>query len=297
MLSLKPIPEDKANAQTADIYRSVKQVLGSPAVPVIFQYLANFPSYLNCLWQQAIKNLTDLQFQQHCQAVSDFANNAICQIYLPSSATGLFLEKIEGRGEKFELSQFVAKAGKINASLYLLSLAVRESIKGRYLGIKQIGEKLEEKERVIFSDLKDGFFTDSENTSLPFASPANSQITSQTRGLTLSVFAEFFKLMEWEMETLGKKEEYLTRRVELERFTLLHLPLLPHPLDSSFTTVARQTAQDVNFPELLYLVSELFPTQAPYKVLASAVMKKALFYKMETADTKSHSPILLPGGK
>lgn len=295
MLSLKPIPENNASGKMADIYCSIKQTLGSSTVPIIFQYLANFVPYLAYIWQQAEKNLHDVNFQQQSKTIIDFANMAISQIYTPSSATKLFLEKIEDRAEKFELSSFIANISDTNTSLYLLSLAIRESLKGAYLGIKQIGERLENKEGVIFSDLSEGFFTPSEtknkNTASLFLTPPHA--ASQTHGLTLSVFSEFFKLMEWEMEALLKREEYLTRRVELERFALSKLPLLPSPLESSFATVAKKTAQNPNFPELLYLIAELFPTQAPYKLLASTVMRQALMYKADSSGTASSTSILL----
>lgn len=298
MLSLKPIPENNASGKMADIYCSIKQTLGSSTVPIIFQYLANFVPYLAYIWQQAEKNLHDVNFQQQSKTIIDFANMAISQIYTPSSATKLFLEKIEDRAEKFELSSFIANISDTNASLYLLSLAIRESLKGAYLGIKQIGERLEEKEKVIFSDLKEGFFRDAEkkgDANYPLQEESSSQIIKrQEPGIVISVFAEFFKFMEWEMEALLKREEYLTRRVELERFALSKLPLLPSPLESSFATVAKKTAQDPNFPELLYLIAELFPTQAPYKLLASAVMKQALMYKADSSVSTSSTSILLP---
>ncbi len=73
-----------------------------------------------------------------------------------------------------------------------------------------------------------------------------------------------------------KQEAYLSRRVALERFALAKLPLLPYPFDSSFVTMTRQYGEHPLFPELLYLLSDVFPTQTPYKLLASLVMKHAL---------------------
>ncbi len=59
MSLLKPIPEAEASGETLEIYQSVKQTLGLHNVPVIFQYLAVFPKYLEFIWQQAVKNLND----------------------------------------------------------------------------------------------------------------------------------------------------------------------------------------------------------------------------------------------
>lgn len=299
MFLLKPIPESQADGGTLKIYQSVKQTLGLQNVPIIFQYLAVFPNYLEFIWQQALKNLNDREFINQAKEIENFAQTAINQIYIPSTGSKLFLEKVENRAEKMELSRFVETSLYLNSSLYILSLAIRESVKGIYLGIKQIEEKVEEKEKIIFNDLSEGFFSEdipkNEQPLIKKNTVSQAITTAYNRGLATSVYGEFFKFMDWEMEKLVKKEEYLTRRVELERYALSLLSLLPHPLESSFKTVTKQTSQNPLFPELIYLIAELFPTQTPYKLLSSAVMKKALFYKREYQEEKPSSPILLPG--
>lgn len=281
MLHLKPIPEAEASEEIIPVYRSIKEILATQSVPLVFQYLACFPLYLFYIWNQAQQNLIDINFQTEAKELLIFSQASINEIYSPSAAAQMFLGKIGERAEKHELGKFVLDVSRMNASLYLLSLAIRESLKGKYLGIKQIGERLEEKEKEIFSDLSEGLM---DKINLERENMIQSEIGKQIvprdkQGITLSIFAEFFKFMNWEMETLVKREEYLTRRVELERFALNKLPLIPHPLDSSFAIVANQHARDPKFPELIYLIAELFPTQAPYKLLASAVMKKALSWQ------------------
>lgn len=291
MLSLKPIPEDKANLEAAEIYASIKQTFGLTHVPIIFQYLAVFPKYLSYIWQQAQLNLNDLSFKNQALEIEKFTQGAIESIYLPSALTEIFLEKLENRAEKLELKKFVTAISQMNASLYLLSLAIRESLKGRYLGIKQIGEKLEEKEKTAFNDLSEGFFTvennaDKRNTD--FVIHPDKRISTSTKNtITTSIFAQFFEVMEKEMDRLLKEEKYLTRRVELERFALSRLHLIPHPLDSSITAIFSKAFDHPQFPELIYLTSDLFPTQTPYKLMASAVMKKSLDYSFFKANTRS----------
>ncbi len=189
----------------------------------------------------------------------------------------------------------------MNSSLYLLSLSIRESLKGRYLGIKQIGERLKDEEKAVFDDLSEGFLqpvSDNKEGTANIRIHAATKLAYQSpTGITTSVFAEFFQVIEKEMEKLRKEEKYLTRRVELERFALSLLPLIPHPLDSSITAIFKQAYDHPQFPELIYLISDLFPTQAPFKLLSSAVMKKALNYNFEDQGEKSASPILLPGAK
>jgi len=281
MLGLKPIPENKATEEITRIYKSIKQTFGLANIPLIFQYLAVFPNYLDFIWQQAQQNLSNQEFKNQAAEIEKFAQTAIGSFYTPQPLTKLFLEKIEGRAEKFELEKFVATVSAMNASLFLLSLAIRESLKGRYLGIKQIGERLSEKEKTVFSDISEGFFDggdqDKRNTSIGVSS-GKEVINRPKQSITVSLFTQFFDCLDKEMKRLIKEEKYLTRRVELERFALSRLHLIPHPLDSSITAIFRQAYDHPQFPELVYLVSDLFPTQTPYKLMASAVMRESLNY-------------------
>ncbi len=291
MFSLKPIPENQASGEIAEIYRSVKQTYGVVMVPLIFQYLAVFPNYLSYIWQQAAKNLHDLQFKNQTLEIEEFAQKSISSIYTPSTLTKLFLEKIYNRAEKLELTKFVVNISQMNASLYLLSLAIRESLKGRFLGIKQIGKHISENEKSAFNDLSEGFAAPSLT---PIEKKADLRIhTDQklthrpTTEITTSIFAQFFDVIEKEMKRLFKEENYLTRRVELERFALSRLHLIPHPLDSSISKIFTQAYDHPQFPELIYLIADLFPTQTPFKLMASAVMKKSLDYSLFNANTRS----------
>lgn len=301
MLRIKPITEKDAEGRVQEMYASIRQTLGLQSVPLVFQYLASFPSYFDSIWKQARHNLHDETFQRESREISEFAQSAINSIYTPSHLVTLFLEKIEGGGEKTTLWQFITNLSTVNASLYLLSLAVRESLKGRFIGIKLIGDALDESEKRIFNDLSDGFFPEGggkeQTTSFQNISQSSKDIqNTQSNTLATTTYGEFFKIMEWEMDRMLKREDYLTRRVELERFALSKLHLLKQPVESSFAAVSRFSADNPDFPELLFLIAELFPTQSPFKLLSSSVMKKALIHKAQNSDTDSRA-ILLPSSE
>lgn len=284
MLSIKPIPEKEAKGEIGKIYLEIKRTFKTKTVPLVFQYLAAFPPYFLYFWQQAKQNLTDVNFCQQSEAIKNFSHQAISQIYQPSSFLIYFLDELSKRPEIKELEKFIEETAQVTSSLYFLSLATRESIKGIYLGIKQIGERVEDKEKELFSSLFEEFSqpetTNTEEKTASFErslSFSTRQITPYEKGkIVPSFFAQFFRLMEAEVRKLQKREDYLLRRVELERFALSLLPLISYPLESSFATVVKQTKNYPQFPELIYLLSELFPTQAPLKLLSISVMKKAL---------------------
>lgn len=291
MLSIKPITEEEADEKTGSLYRDIKNTLQITTVPVVFQYIAPFPQYFNYLWSQAKKNITDGFFQKMSGEIAYFSQEAINQIYYPSNASILLLERITNRPEQAELRNFVTGNIRVQACLYLLSLAIREGIKGKFLGIKQIGEKLEKEESDVFTNIAEGFSSssivasDKRKTSINLEYKKQTLQNSASNVIATTWYSEFFKLMDLEMQSLLKKEEYLTRRVELERFSLSKLYLLTYPLESSLATVIRQCSMQKNFPELIYLVAEVFPTQSPYKLMASGIMKKALAWEPEIINS------------
>lgn len=280
MLRITPIPEQAATEDIRSLYESIKTTIGSDSVPLIFQYLAVFPEYVHFLWEQTSPNLSDPSFQKQTREILRFGELAIASVYSPSPLMELLLERITNQPEQQQLQQSAEQLQRMNASLYFLSLAVRESLKGKYLGIPQIGAHLSPEEKRTFYSVAEAAtpVPIRENTAanaLQTAAPLTTRSSAST-GLTLSLYQKFFSTIEQEMEALMKREAYLSRRVELERFALAKLPLLPYPLDSSFVTMTRQCGDHPLFPELLYLLSDVFPTQTPYKLLASLVMQNAL---------------------
>jgi hypothetical protein len=284
MLKIKPVSEEDAKGEVKQIYQSIRTILNLVSVPLVFRYMASFPYYLSYIWEQTIKNLDNSFYAKSADDIKIFSITAINGIYKPSSLACLFLKEIGESPQKIALEEFSAKNLIVAAKLYLLALSIRESIKGKFLGIKLFGERITEKEQKIFNDFTDGF--GKENNLTMDIKPSKNEIVSVTkhiqasntghRNIARSFTEDFFNLINHEMRLLTRKEEYLTRRVELERFSLNKLYLLPFPLDSSLSSIISRSADNSQFPELIYLVSELFPTQAPYKLMSSAVMKKLL---------------------
>lgn len=292
MLKIVPIKEEEATGEIRTLYASIKTTLGGHSVPLVFQYLAVFPQYFRYLWEQASPNLTDPAFQSQTQQIIRFAQTAIAGVYSPSPRMEVLLERLHSRPEEKQLDHTCQRLLRMNAALYLLSLAIRESLKGKYLGIKQIGPTLSNEEKRIFYTVLDADIpiATPEPQRRAMEHPSSALVpspSSQTGALTTTLYAEFFASIEQEMQELIKKESYLSRRVELERFTLAKLPLLPYPLDSSFVSMTRKSGEHPQFPELVYLLGEIFPTQTPYKLMASSVMYRALCHREPDVPTSN----------
>lgn len=283
MPTVKPVAEHEAEGEIAAVYHEIRQILATDTVPRVFLYLAAFPDALRYIWVQSAKNLQSSDFLALAQDIGLFAQTAIDTVYVPSSAVGLFRQKIKGRNEEAQLNSFAESARRINAMLYLLCVSIREGLKGQYLGLRQIGESVTIGEASAVHSLSEEFTPNiattnqlQHNTPLSPTPSTDTRITAQKSGLATTPYAEFFNILEKEMQELIKKEAYLTRRVELERFALLQLPLFPYPLEASYRELAAHYFDNRAFAELIYMLSEVFPTQTPHRLVSACAMKKAL---------------------
>lgn len=280
MLKIKPVPEYQSHGNLRELYKDIKNTLGLISVPVIFQYLGAFPEYLDYIWSQAKTNLHDKSFTSASSQVEKFSQDAIDIIYRPTPLAQLFVEKIGDSGESETVRDFAAKNRTVNSKLYLFSLSIRESVKGKFLGLKLFGEKLSHEEKSRFTDFEDGFVGKTDQTPEPGEEnrirDADMFLARKESSLTTSTIHVFLGVIEKEMNRLAKREDYLQARVALEKLALNALLFTNHPFDSSLSAIISRASQYPNFPELIYLVSELYPTQAPFKLLAASLMNTIL---------------------
>lgn len=281
MLLIKPISEKEATGEVTQIYAEIKNSFNLYHVPLIFKYLAAFPEYLIFIWKQLEMNLNDSDFQNYCLEISHFTQIAIEDIYIPMPSTLEILLKVKNNLQEKELKRFSKETITLNSQLYFFSLSIRESLKGKFLGIKQIGQKVGDREKVILDDMKDEYHTavnkrENKKDKQNISTKSNAISKSEKKEIVISYTEEFFQAIKLEMSRLAKMEDYLTRRVELERFAINKLPLIPHPIDSSITAVFKKNFGHPLFPELIYLISDHFPSHSPYKLLTSAVIEKTL---------------------
>ncbi|MBI2617668.1 hypothetical protein HYW55_06045 [Candidatus Gottesmanbacteria bacterium] len=290
MLSVTPIPEGKESAEITPIYTGIKKALQTETVPLIFQYLAPFPVYLRYIWEQVKKNIDDPFFGQNAQSLVQFSDDAIQEIYTPSAKTRFTIESIPTSIERDQIRVATQNLQRVTSILYLISIAIRESLKGVNLGIKQIGSRVSNREKVLFEEISNDFIPQER---LQKNRPST-ELEKSHPFLATSNFAKFLKAIEEEMQKLLKQEEYLHRRVALEKFALSRLILLREPIDSSFKTVSQKASSEEGFSELLYILSELFPTQTPHKLLTSSVMIQALRNQNQKSQPFSGIPLPPP---
>lgn len=278
MLHLQAIREENTSPLVKDLYVEVKAVLHTDTVPLVFQYLANFENYFLYLWQQLLANLTHPSFQTFTAEVKDFSNQAIVQLYVQTPQTANFVSSLTPL-ERQHITQTADELIGMNASLLIMLVSIRESLKGI-----MIGTPLLHPQTYIYKNTPE-IFQNTQEIFLKNVPQASHEITEATKmlaplfgqnTLVISQYPDFFALIAAAMGNLVKQEAYLRERVSLERIVLRIIDRLPAPIENSYQKLVELAGEQPYFTELLYLVTETFPTQFPRLLMTSSLMKRAL---------------------
>ena len=278
MLHLQAIREENASPVVKDLYTQIKTVLHTDTIPLVFQYLANFENYFLYLWQQLDANLTHPSFSLFVSETKDFSYQAIVQLYSQDPQVANFVTRLHPV-ERQQIIQTADGLIGINASLLIMLVSIRESLKGI-----MIGTPLLHTQTYIHKNTPE-IFQNTQEIFLKNVPRASHEITEATKMLAplfgqdtfiVSQYPDFFALIAEAMQNLVKQEAYLRERVELERIVLRIIERLPAPIENSYQKLVELAGNQPYFTELLYLVTETFPTQFPRLLMTSSFMKKAL---------------------
>jgi hypothetical protein len=262
MLTIEPVTEEKAEEDVAKIYSDIKRQLGVASVPLLFQYIANYKEYLQEIWENISQNTKEVVYKDAVQAGEVLSQNAIDVIYTTSQEMKEFLSSLS-EDKKKEIFQTTHSLLRTNIILLIVSLAMREGIKGLALNDQQ----------EIPSTIESHKFTVGRRSG-EHALINEISLASLTSGQTK--YKDIFTLLEEDMDRLAKTEAYLVTRVELERMCLSYIRKFPHRISMSYWKIARLLDDQKHFPELIYLLRMYFPTRLPAFVLTSAALQKAV---------------------
>jgi len=284
MLRLKPLPEEKAPEYTKSVYDSIKTTLGVPTPPLFFQYIGNYPDYLAYLWSVIAPNIDTEGFQKSCHQLLQISESAITVIYTPSEKAKTLSSQMHP-SEKEQLHKTIDELRMLNVKMMILTIAIRESLKGLYIISKEISDGSykspsvpQEAEKTIDEIVQE---------SLQSASSSNMQVLDTkvahmlvpvygANTLMISKYPEFFSLSAEELETLMKTEAYLKARVEMEKITHILLLQLPSPIHLSYIETTKMLFNQPYAGDLLFVMKDTFPSHFPKLVLATDMMEKML---------------------
>lgn len=272
MLRIKPISEDQASEQLHITYEDIKKTLDAPAVPLVFQYIANFEEYLVYLWGKIKANVETEYFAQATAEAIDFTNKEIVGIYSPTSRMSQFMHRLHPE-EKQHIKKTITDLQLLNAKLLVITIALREGVKGVIIGQEQMLKfDTKQYEVDIFDIFHTKYVTEKE------LEPASRMLAPLfgTQAIAISQYPAFFANIATEMEHLVKQENYLWKRVELERVGMKEAMGLPFTIGCSYQEIMAYAGHKPHLNELIYILAETFPSQFPRLLITTAVMKIAL---------------------
>lgn len=283
MLHIKPIPEEKASDQVKELYTDIKEIFDVEIVPLFFQYLANFEEYFVYSWEKMKQNIESPVFGEFYDEVVKFSHEAVREIYTPSVAMSQFVSSLDSQ-EKKNIAGTILSIEKANVKLFLLTLGLREGLKGVMIG-QQLLSAYAGEDVIDYEGIFDEYINAKEvrqdllnkKDELESASRMLAPLFG-SQSLTVSNYPAFFSKVAQEMERLIATENYLTQRVILEHIGLLSVSQFPYSLGCSYQEIAKFAWKRPHFSELIYIMSETFPSTLPRLVLTTALMDYVLNY-------------------
>lgn len=284
MLRLKPLPEEKATEYTKSVYDSIKTTLGVPTPPLFFQYIGNYPDYLGYLWSIVAPNIDTEGFQKSCNQLLQISESAISVIYTPSEKAKALSSKMHP-SEKEQLQKTIDDLRLLNVKMMILTIAIRESLKGLYIISKQISDGSyrspaapQEAEKTIDEIVQESLQSVSASNMQTFDTKVAHMLVPVygANALMISKYPEFFSLSAEELETLMKTEAYLKARVEMEKITHILLLQLPSPIHLSYIETTKMLFNQPYAGDLLFVMKDTFPSHFPKLVLATDMMEKMI---------------------
>lgn len=286
-MQINPISEQAASDEVKDIYQTIKTSLEVTRVPLFFTYMAAFPDYLTYISGQLTDNLKNPSFT----SLSNQIGNEMIELIKEHTTAGEEVrEWIEKYGETPSFYYFLQDTDRIfrtNVKLALIFVALREAVKGWAVAAKKLpGQTTKPKKQSADIIRKEEFiFEDVETPQIIMPQNRTRQttkngLTVRTSGLAKGqenaieqdLLPQYLQLCKIDFYQQMKTSSFWELRIAIEKFILNALPIMPNIVFSPINVVIDLTKKYDNFPDLLYLLSEHFPTYAVQRMMFSGYM-------------------------
>jgi len=288
-MALKPVAENQATGNVKINYQRIKKVLSLNRVPLFFTYLGAFPQYLDYITEQLVTNLKNPQFDRLVNETNKIVLDVIKTNLKKPKNISQWLKRYRNSPSFFHFQRNLRKIFTINVKLSFVFIALREALKGWAIAAKKLPanqktessiDNLIKEEEFIFNDfLITGYeeqkTDDILKPGIDFSRMGKDLETNSSHSLEIDLLPEYLLLCRAEFLNFLKNDEFVFMRVGLEKIFLSSLSLFPNLLFSPINVVLKLTDNNSDFPELLYLLSEHFPTYAMQRMIFSGYMIEA----------------------
>ena len=273
MFRLKPIQPQDALPVISNMYQDIQRVFAIDTIPLLFQYLANYELYLAFIWEKIKMNVQSDTFQMLCHDIKTFSLKAIAEVDM-SRDIPQFIATLHPV-EQQQFIQTILRLEDINAKFMLLTIDLRESMKSIAISTERLTQQTAYEQTPVQTFTRTEMSTQTVQQEMTRANALLAPLFGENT-IVVSHYPEFFAYVADSMEKLKRTESYLKKRVELEHLGLLSITKLPQPLGCSYKEFKRLTEEKPNLDELLYILTDAFPSQFPHLVLATAFMEHIL---------------------
>ncbi|MBI4100263.1 hypothetical protein HY439_00780 [Candidatus Microgenomates bacterium] len=281
-MRVKPVFEKEATEETKKIYGDIKSALGATSLPVFFAHLGAFPEYLDYISEPLIANLKEQKFKTLMKKMAEGMIPFINGRLQKSQELGLWIERYRHSPSFYQFQKGVDDIFILNLKLAFIFVALRESVKGWAIAAKKISSQASGqaekadfwKDDVVFNPGdKNDFEIKWDKSGLIVIEEQNGLMKSQHGTLEKNMLPEYFQLCRIDCANHMKKNMFWAVRVGLEEMILTSLPLFPHLILSPINVLINLTSKYQEFPDLLYLLAEHFPTSGVQRMMFSGYMK------------------------
>ncbi len=280
-MQIKPVFEDQASDEVKKHYQNLKNALKSSTLPLFFTYLGAFPEYLAYISEQLVDNLSDSAFNKLCFQLNEEIISQIKKILKKPEETQQWIQTYYRHPSFYHFQQDLKQISLINIKLACIFIALREAIKGWAIAAKMLSfvNKFQQKTKVEIKNEEFIFekeilrkYEEYKKNDRAISVAKIGLVKKPSAALEKNRLVDYLELCRIDIKQYMKKDYFWTLRVHLERMILAQLSLFPHLIFSPYNVIVSLTQEYDNFYELLYLLSEQFPTLVMQRLMFSGYM-------------------------
>lgn len=282
---IKQIFEPEASEEVRNNYVKIREALQLPKVPLFFTYLGSFPEYLNYLTDQVADLLKNQRFDDICFETSLKTHNQIKNNITYSEEITNWISRYKHSPSFYNFQKDLQRIFLNNIKLAFIFISLREALKGWAIAAKKLptaNSNIKQNTEQIKNDLIfDDFYNVNNNQiiksgSFKIEQEKNEDETAMAKRnaeqIEKDLLPEYLHLCRMNFMDILKNPDFLGLRIEVEQNILNTLDILPSIIFSPINIVLSYTSKNPSFPDLLYLLSEHFPTYAVQRMLFSGYM-------------------------
>lgn len=280
-MKVEPVSAQDAPDNVKRLYADLVKSLGAGTLPLFFNYLGAFPEYLEYITDQLVKNLNDDQFLKICHETRVILESDIHKSLVKSEKVRDWLTRYKHSPQFYNFQENLSLIGMTNIKLAYVFISLREAVKGWAVAAKKLPSataaphpsdihKSVETEDFVFENL---IPPDTKSPSARLFEPSQGLIKHEASGIEHDLLGEYIFLTQLDFNEHMNAYTYWELRIRQEKYILSLLAVLPNLIFSPYNVIVPLTKKYDNFPALLHLLSEHFPTYAMQRMIFSGYMK------------------------